>query len=391
VTGLRWGHWVRIGIVSDYCRPWPGGISEHVYHEAEELGRRGHELTIITGPATAGWRDVDQRVERVGFELVFTDNGARSRMVLGSYLLGYRRMLRRHAFDVLHLHAPLDPFLAFGALYASVCPTVGTFHANFEPNRLWDLLYRRLRFVTLPAWQRMHARIAVSPEAQRSISHYFPGDYTIIPNGVDTERFHPDNPPFPGLADGAKTILFVGRADPRKGLPLLLDAFGRVRRSLPDAQLVVVGVERAQVAAALGSMDAEDARAVRFEGYVAADQMGSYFAACDLFCSPAVGQESQGIVLLEAMAAARPPVAFAIPGYRDVVAHDCDGWLVEPGNVAALAEALTKLLGDDACRRRLGEEGRRTALRYAWPSVVERIEGVFDVARARWAEGSAAG
>jgi phosphatidylinositol alpha-mannosyltransferase len=390
MTERRWEHRVRIGIVSEYCRPWPGGISEHVHHEAEELGRRGHEVTVISGPASAGWHDVDQHVERVGFEFVFTHNGARSRMALGRYLLGYRRMLRRHAFDVLHVHAPLDPFLGFGALYASVCPTVGTFHANFDQSWLWDLLYRRLRFVTLPAWQRMHARIAVSPEAHRSISHYFPGDYTIIPNGVDTERFRPDNEPLPALADGGKKILFVGRADPRKGLPLLLDAFAQVRRSMPDVQLVIVGVERAEITDSLASMDAEDARAIRCEGYVAAADMGGCFAACDVFCSPAVGQESQGIVLLEAMAAGRPPVAFAIPGYRDVVAHNGDGWLVEPRNVGALAEALTKLLADDTCRRRLGDEGRRTALGYAWPNVVERIEAVFEVAKARWAEGPSA-
>jgi len=368
---------MRVGIVAEYYRPWPGGISEHVHHQAVELERRGHDVTIVTGPAPAGFDDAGPRVVRLGWSYEFTHNGALSRLVLGSYLLRFRSLLRGHRFDVLHVHAPMDPFLPLGAVLAAECPVVGTFHANFAPGFLWDLLYRRLRVLTAPVWRRLAARIAVSGEARRSIGHYFDGDVRIVPNGVDTERFRPDVPRLPALEDGRPKILFVGRPDPRKGLPLLLEAFSEVRRRVPGARLVVVGVRADEMKDRLAGLDAASAADVSFEGYAAPEDMARYYVSCDVFCSPATGQESQGIVLLEAMAVGRPPVAFAIPGYRDVVSHGVDGWLVEPPTPAALAEGLVRLLGDPAALAHMGEAGRKTALGYSWPSVVERVEGIY--------------
>ncbi len=371
---------MHVGIVAEYYRPWPGGISEHVHHQAEELERRGHAVTILTGPAPPDWSDAGRTVERLGFGYEFTSNGALSRLVLGSYLLHFRGLLRRHDFDVIHVHAPMDPFLPLGAVYAAECPVVGTFHANFDQGPLWNFLYRWLRPLTAPAWERLAARIAVADEARRSIGRYFEGDVVIVPNGVDTERFRPDAEPLPALSEDRRRILFVGRPDPRKGLPLLLEAFPEVRRRVPGAELVVVGVREEEVPEPLAALDRidPDARAdVRFEGYAAPEDMPRYYASCDVFCSPATGQESQGIVLLEAMAAGRTPVAFAIPGYRDVVSHGVDGWLVDDVSAAALGDGLAGLLADRDALARIGEAGRKTALGYSWPSVVERVDAIY--------------
>lgn len=369
---------MRVGIVAEYYRPWPGGISEHVHHQAEELERRGHAVTILTGPATDGWQDSGPRVERLGFGLEFTSNGALSRLVLGTYLLHFRSLLSRLDLDVLHVHAPMDPFLPLGAVYSAPCPVVGTFHANFDEGFLWDLLFKHLRPLTAPAWDRLAARIAVSPEALRSIGQYFEGDAEIIPNGVDTERFRPDAPRMPGLGDDRPRILFVGRPDPRKGLPLLLEALPRVRAEIEGVQLVVVGAAADEASDALAGLDADTRDAIAFAGYAEPEDMPRYYASCDVFCSPATGQESQGIVLLEAMAAGRPPVAFSIPGYRDVVSHGADGWLIDEIGAEALATGLVEVLREPDRVESLGEAGRKTALRYSWPSVVERIEAQYE-------------
>jgi phosphatidylinositol alpha-mannosyltransferase len=382
---------MRIGIVSEYYRPWPGGISEHVHHEAVELRRRGHHVTILTGPASGSPREAssggdvesERDVLRLGFEIRFTSNGALSRFALGRELFAMRALLRRLKLDLVHVHAPMDPFLALAALAASEAATVGTFHASFAPSALWDGLYRKLHFVTGPLFRRMHARIAVSEEAERSISHYFPARYEIIPNGVDTQRFHPGIEPLPELSTGEPTILFVGRSDPRKGLPLLLAAFERVRRRVPGARLVVVGVEPAEGASAHPGADLDRAEDICLAGYVPAQMLPRYYASCDVFCSPATGQESQGIVLLEAMAAGRPPVVFDIPGYRDVVTHKRDGWIVPECEAGLLAEALVELLRNPELRAELARAGPETARRYAWPDVVERLETVFSGAVAQ--------
>ncbi len=377
---------MRIGIVTEYYRPWPGGISEHVHHEAEELRKRGHRVFILTGPA-AGDASQDRVSEtdvvRLGFELKFTSNGAASRMVLGRYLMGFRSLLGGLQLDALHVHAPLDPFLAWSAVAASRTATVGTFHASFEPSFLWNTLYRTLRPITKFLFDRLDARIAVSPEAAGCISHYFPAEYEIIPNGVDTERFHPEVEPIASLArdPNRPTVLFVGRADPRKGLPLLLAAFAEVRRRVPAARLVIVGVERPQVSEILKDFDSSLLDDLVFAGYISALELPRYYAACQVFCSPATGRESQGIVLLEAMAAGRPVLAFEIAGYRDVVSHGRDGWLVSDVNAKALADALSELLSNPGLRAELAQTGRKTALGYAWPTIAERLEAQFQSAR----------
>ena len=93
--------------------------------------------------------------------------------------------------------------------------------------------------------------------------------------------------------------------------------------------------------------------------------MAGYYASCDVFCSPATGQESQGIVLLEAMAAGRPPVAFAIPGYRDVVQHGVDGWLVDRVGARDLAQGLNTV------------SERSRWLCFGWPKRGEKKRSVF--------------
>ena len=374
---------MRIGIVSEYYRPWPGGISEHVHHEALELRRRGHRVVVITGPARPQrWCDGGE-VIRLGVELRFTSNGSLSRMVLGRGILRLRRLYRELNLDLVHVHAPLDPVLGMAGVAAAEVATVGTFHASFSPAPLWYLLYGALWPLSGAVFRRLDGCVAVSEDARRSIAHFFPGRYEVISNGVDTDRFHPEIDPVPLDGRRRPTVLFVGRPDPRKGLSLLLAAFAEVRRRVPGARLVIVGdggvepIDRLQKRVEPGIR--ED---VVFVGYVAPELVPHYYAGCDVFCSPATGGESQGIVLLEAMASARPVVAFDIPGYRDVVTHGEQGWLVAPIGPSRLAEALSDLLVDSTARARMGERGRRTALRYAWPEVGRRLEDVFlDAAR----------
>jgi phosphatidylinositol alpha-mannosyltransferase len=369
---------LRIAIVTEYYRPWPGGISEHVHHLAEHLRRRGHQVLILTGPAAQpGWRDQDA-VLRLPSELRFSSNGALSRLSLGPELLRLGRLLARLRLDLVQVHAPLDPLLGMAAVAASPVATVGTFHASFRPAPLWSLLYRRLRPLSGAVFRRLDARVAVSEEACRSIGRYFPAAYDLVPNGVDTERFHPKVEPFEPPAERPPTILFVGRGDRRKGLPVLLAAFAQVRRRVANARLVVVGSGvSSALSAASRSLSPTDRAAIRATGYVEPAALPRYYASCDLFCSPATGGESQGIVLLEAMAAGRAVVASDIDGYRDLVSHQRDGWLVPAGQPGALAEALSGLLLDRATRARLAMAGRETAQSYAWPSVTSRLEAVF--------------
>jgi phosphatidylinositol alpha-mannosyltransferase len=225
---------------------------------------------------------------------------------------------------------------------------------------------------------RLDGRIAVSETARATAELYHAGPYQVIPNGVDVERFHPLVEPFAAWrTPGVTNLLFVGRLDPRKGVQDLIAAMPEVvERTDGRVRLLVVGDSylRPQVMAAVPGAAREH---VHFLGHVPSEDLPRWYATGDIFCSPATGNESFGIVLVEAMAAGRAVVCSDIPGYRTVVTPNRDASVFPPGDVPALARAIAQLVEDPARRGRLAEAGRRRALEFAWPAVVDRIEAVY--------------
>ena len=366
---------MKIGIVTQSYYPRYGGVTEHVHAKAMELRRRGHEVTIITSHFRRGENQYREGVERIGYNVMIPFNGAFVDLAIGFRLRSQlRRLFRRHAFDILHTHAPLVPTLPMFAVLEGQCPQVGTFHTTGNPNRFLNWLARMQR----PVMERLDAKIAVSVTARDYASQMFPGAYDVIPNGVDISRFHPDVEPFEQWHDPEKVnLLFVGRLDPRKGVHLLLAAMpGVVRRTKGRARLLVVGDSylRARFEA---SVPPWVRPYVHFLGHVPSAELPRWYATGDVFVSPAYGQESFGIVLVEAMATARAVVASDIPGYRTVIDPDVNGVVCRPNDVASLEDAIVRLVDDPERRLLLGGRGRVRAQEFAWPSVVERIEALY--------------
>jgi Glycosyltransferase len=358
---------LKVGIVSPYGYPHPGGVNEHVRHSYEAMRRMGHDVWIIT--SKYGHERTDEgRVIRLGTGFAFPANGSVGRVTLGwRFKEQARELLAEHRFDILHFHEPFVPFLSPTVLEASRTVNVATFHAfgGFSPS-YW--VGRRFAG-TLAA--KLHGRIAVSGAARHFISRYFPGDYRIIPNGVDLGRFTSAEP-YEELRDGTLNILFVGRLEARKGLIHLLKAYHRLRKRHVDARLLVVGAG-AKLREYRRFVGLRGIRDVEFLGRVTDEQKARYFASADIFCAPATGQESFGVVLLEAMAAGVPIVASDIHGYKQVVQRGVQGLLAEPRNPRALAAALYTLATDADLRHRLGDAGRQRAPEYSWDRVTEQI------------------
>jgi phosphatidylinositol alpha-mannosyltransferase len=380
---------VRIGIVSQSYYPRYGGVTEHVHHTALELRKRGHDVTIITSHFRRGEVNSAPGVERIGYNLLIPFNGAFVDLAIGVRLqsqLG--TLIRRHDFEVVHTHAPLVPTLPLMAIRAASCAQVGTFHTTGGRSRLIE----GMKWYLDPVVAKLDARIAVSNTARDFAARYFPGDYQIIPNGVDVEQFHPAVEPFAEWRDPERVnLLFVGRLDPRKGLHLLLAAMPQVvARTGGRARLLIVGDSylRPKFEASVPSALREH---VRFLGHVASRDLPRWYATGDVFVSPALGNESFGIVLVEAMASGRAVVASDIPGYRSVVIPEVNGVVFPPGDVPALAAALIALVGNAERRQELALRGRARALEFAWPRVTDRIEAVYrDVLARRAAVHSAA-
>jgi phosphatidylinositol alpha-mannosyltransferase len=262
------------------------------------------------------------------------------------------------------------------ATLAAEGPVVATFHSYLDRSRLLEAAAPLLRTV----WRRLDGRIAVSRAAAGFVARAFPGEVEIVPNGVDVERFGVPTEPDPELPAG-RTILWVGRLDPQKGFPVMIRAFHRLASQLPDVWLVVAGDGRDGDAVEL-LPPAERDRVVML-GTVPNDRLPALQAGADVEVSAALGQESFGYVLVEAMAAGLPVVATDIPGYREVVRDGIEGLLAPPGDPGSLARAIREVLNDPALAARLGAAGRSRAGEYAWSRVVPRIEAVYERALGR--------
>jgi phosphatidylinositol alpha-mannosyltransferase len=361
------GERLKIGIVSPYGYPHPGGVNEHVRFTYEAMARLGHDVWIITSKYGKE-RENEGNIIRLGTGWAFPTNGSIGRVTLGwRFKQQARAVLDEQRFDILHFHEPFVPFLSPTVLQASRTVNVGTFHAfgGFSPS-----YWVGRRFAGDLA-SRLHGRIAVSGAARHFIGRYFPGEYRIIPNGVELDRFERAEP-YEQLRDGVLNILFVGRLEERKGLIHLLKAYHRLRKRHVDARLLVVGAgpklrEYRRYVGLRGIRDVE------FLGRVTDEEKARYFASADVFCAPATGQESFGIVLLEAMAAGVPIVASDIHGYKQVVQRGVQGLLVEPRKPRALAAALYTLALDPELRDRMGEAGRARAPEFSWERVTEQV------------------
>jgi len=362
---------VKIGIVSPYAYPRPGGANSYIRESYEELRRLGHEVRIITAP----WGDDPpaQDVIQIGRAMAVPFNGSIGRVTLSLRLEWLvSRMLEREKFDVIHHHEPFVPFLSFQILDSAKCPNVATFHAFGG----FSVSYWLGRLVLDRYMNKLDARIAVSSAARHFVSRYFPGEYRIIPNGVDVD-FYASARPFPEFRDGKVNILFVGRVEPRKGAMYLLRAYAKIKATCPETRLIIVGrgPDLGKLRRFVHSQRLSD---VLFAGRVDDVDKARFYKTADIYVAPSTGQESFGIVLLEAMAAGCAVIASDIHGYKRVVQRNVSGLLVEPRDVDALADAVARLAGDPALRRSLGEAGARRAPEYDWKHVTSELVKVYE-------------
>jgi phosphatidylinositol alpha-mannosyltransferase len=218
----------------------------------------------------------------------------------------------------------------------------------------------------------------VSDFARRVQVEHLGGDAVVIPNGVHVAAFA-EGPSLPGheRGRGAPTIGFLGRYDePRKGLPVLLEAMRTVVRDQPEARLLVAGRGDPEEFAELVGPDL--ARNVTLLGELPEPDKAAFLRSVDVYCAPNLLGESFGVILLEAMAAGAPVVASDLDAFARVLADGTAGELVPRGDAAALAAALSGLLADPGRRAALTAAGRQAVAEYDWSVVAQRILAVYE-------------
>ena len=367
---------MKIGLVSPYDFAVPSGVNKHVCYLADNYARLGHDVRIIA-PAS--------RRRGLGrHDLIVIDKNPVGLPGGGSvahvtFSIGLSRqvqqVLARERFDVVHTHEPFAPLLPFQFLRYSQALNIATFHAAQDEGRRW---YAYFRPAVAYWWPRLHGKIAVSAAAQRLISRHFPDRYEIIPNGVDYPQFAAPVPPFEQYKDGKLNILFLGRLEKRKGLPYLLEAFALLKARMPDTRLIIVGGDGGMREVCESFVRRSRLKDVVFTGYAPDDDLPRYYRTADVFCAPNTGNESFGLILLEAMAAGTPVVASSIEGFACVVAHDEEGLLVPPRDSAALAEALLQLLNDPDRRQEMGRTAQAKAEGFGWEKISPQVLSFYE-------------
>lgn len=357
-------------------------MNRHVEALAEEFLRRGHDVRVLAPVdppgrvsralhrAPAERRELPDYLVPLGRTMGFGANGSVSNLAPfpAGGVVAPRRLVREGEFDVIHVHEPLVPLVGWNATLGARDPVVGTFHAYSTkplPNYVANALGARRVF------NRLSARIAVSEAAAWTGRRWFGGEYTIVPNGVDVDAA----PSTPHSKSEELRILFVGRPEERKGLPILLTAFNALVEHVPS-RLTVIGAEREDVLRYLA--DPEMLRWIDIRGRVSGEDLWAELHGADVLCAPSLSGESFGMVLTEAFAAGTPVIASAIAGYSDVVSDGVDGLLVPPGDPQRLAEELQRIHHEPERLREMGEAARRSAQRYAWPRVADQVTAVYE-------------
>jgi phosphatidyl-myo-inositol alpha-mannosyltransferase len=369
---------VRIGLVSPYDFASPGGVNDHVRNLAVRLQALGHETRIFAPSSRA---DVDfnsARFYRIGSPIAIPVNDSVARITLSFHLANrVAAIIAEERFDVLHFHEPLMPALPMTMLRMSTTANVGTFHAFAHSN----IGYYYGRPLLRPYLDHLHRGIAVSDPARAFVNRYFP-DYPlrVIPNGVDVEVYKPGHSPIRHLRDDKLNILFVGRLEKRKGLGDLLRAYRAMKPRVPRSRLIIVGDGplRGRVESYVSRHRLQD---VVMAGFVPESVKPRYYCSADLFCAPATGAESFGIVLLEALASGLPVIATEVPGYMSVLEPGRDSLTVQPKNWRELAASLVILGRDPELRLRMSEYALRKVRRYSWEHVVSEVLDIYNEAR----------
>jgi phosphatidylinositol alpha-mannosyltransferase len=368
---------MKVGIVVPFSWSFWGAVNEHAELQAAALRGLGHEAKTIIGndPPGSFTRLLHPRLGRhdeppadvipIGRSVIVPANGSLPNLVFGPWTLSrMRRVLARERFDVLHVHEPMTPAICVTAIASTRCPVVATWHAagvlrwNAGAVPLWGFLMDRIDY-----------RIAVSEQARASAARWNPGSFDIVPNGVLI-------PPSADPGGRENRVVFVGRHDPRKGLPVLLRAWPDMHRRT-GARLRLIGADPLAVRLLLARRNVSD-EGIDVLGFLPQEQLTEEMSKAKVLVAPSIGMESFGMVLTRAFACALPVVASDIAGYREVMTSET-GLLVPPGDPEAIVAAVQALLDDEPRRAQLAAAARRLAVeRYSWDTIGRRLTAIYE-------------
>jgi len=372
-----------------------GGVGVHTYELAKAIADQGNEVRVIT-PLIGSQKE---REKIRGIDILRLKPPSMPPSTILYYRKAAKEAEREHAnrgFDVIHgqwlgclftkrEHFPNSVLIQtlHGTWIGEKGGLEGTQLRLSGDAWIYRYFWPIFAYAEKRACENVHRIIAVSKQNQTEAVKYYGLDndrISVIPNGVDIDRFNPNVDGEEvrrrlGITD-SQVILFVGGLRDRKGLPYLMQAMEHVRKEAPNAVLVICGEGSQRESLQRMSHELQISEYTFFTGEVPYKDLPKYYAACDVFVLPS-NYEAQGIVLLEAMSSQRAVVATRVGGIPETIAADT-GILVPPRAPSELARAILKLLNDPKLRQKIGNSGRRKALNFDWRSVAAKTLEVYE-------------
>ncbi|MDV2482138.1 glycosyltransferase family 4 protein [Methanoculleus sp. Wushi-C6] len=350
---------------------WIGGTEVATYNLAKNLTRRGHEIHIITthDDGLPYFSEEDGLyVHRVSWPKV---------RIIG-YLSFWARIylqIRKIHPDVVHCQA-LDVCIpARIAKKTMNIPYVvwGQGSEIYFPERFLQLTSKHIL-------QNADAVFALTDNMKRKMQTVCDKEISVVPNGIDSGRFEISSRDW--KEGNGRTVIFVGRLHPIKGVHYLLEAMAIVHREIPDAKLIIVGdgTERSKLEKLVEKLDLEDC--VQFAGQVPQEEIPRVMHQADVFTLPSLS-EGLPVVLLEAMAAGLPIVATNVGGVPEILEDGVNGYLVDAKRSNEIATGILMLMMNDEMREKVSANNRVKAKMFTWDTVAGKVEEEYQMAIAR--------
>jgi len=361
---------MKVGLISFHTFSQPGGVKRHILGLADEFRKRGIETKIIV-PRRKASENYGPDVIILGKSFAVNYAGSQGDLFLNFNPTKVGKVLDKEKFDVLHFHNFGLPS-AFEILEKSKSLNILTFHANIERNNFLENVPGFMYVINKFLQRKMAGIIGVAP-LNLDVAKYYDGFKTVIPNGIDLNKFKPEGPKIEKFIDEKINILFLGRLEERKGLIYLLKAYKILSQKDKNIRLIIVG-EGPLKKEYQNWVKENKLENVIFETKMVEEQAPEYYRSCDIYCSPAIYGESFGIVLIEAMATGKPVVAYANKGYEGVLGKGKGNkFLIKPKDIKTLAKKLEDLIKNEKLRKEMGDWGIKEAKKYSWTKIADQV------------------
>lgn len=374
---------MRIGVFADSYKPYVSGVVRSIETFTQELTALGHEVYIFA-PRYPHYRERSSNVFRFHSVRAPANPDFSLAIPLSARI---STTMARLNLDIIHVHSPfLLGRLGVNCARRFGLPLVFTYHTLYEQYVHYVPFGQPLARELMVRMSRSFCNkcdLVITPtkKIKNLLSQYgVKTSIVVVPTGVDLTKFKSGDPSWLrdnyGIGSEEQVLLFVGRLTKEKNLDFLLEAFRLILTGVPSARLVIVatGPEEQHLKDLAENLGISDR--VIFTGYLPQSQLISCYHGADLFVFPSV-TETQGLVLLEAMAAGLPVVAVDAYGVSDMVSNGRDGLLVPP-RVEEFAAAVGRMLQTPELRSRMAGEARLKAERMSSRQMTIRLVQAYE-------------